>query len=79
MFEISSDKFLGYLVSVWGIMANPNKIQLLVDMKLHSNLKFNKIMENSSPWIGSYRGVLKNVYLYQIIEEKHFNFFEWGV
>lgn len=49
MFEISSDKFLGYLVSVWGIMANPNKIQLLVDMKLHSNLKFNKIMENSSP------------------------------
>lgn len=39
VFSISSGKFLGYLISVWGIEAHSYKIQALVEMKVPSNLK----------------------------------------
>lgn len=38
-FEVSSGKFLGYIVSARGIMANPAKIAELVKMKASETVK----------------------------------------
>ena len=38
-FEVSSRKFLGFMVSHKGTEANPNKIQLILNMKLPQNIK----------------------------------------
>ena len=38
-FEVSSRKFLGFMVSHRGTEANPNKIQLILNMKLPQNIK----------------------------------------
>ena len=38
-FKVSSEKFLGFMVSQWGIEANPDKIQAILDMKPPKNIK----------------------------------------
>ena len=38
-FGVSSRKFLGFMVSQWGIEANPETIQTLLDMKLPKTIK----------------------------------------
>ena len=38
-FEVSSRKFLGFMVSHKETEANPNKIQLILNMKLPQNIK----------------------------------------
>ena len=38
-FVVSSGKFLRFMVSHWGIEANPNKIQAILDMKPLRNIK----------------------------------------
>ena len=38
-FEVSSGKFLGFMVLHRGIEANPNKIQAILDMKPLQNVK----------------------------------------
>lgn len=38
-FGVSSGKFLGYIVSAWGIEANPSKIVDLVKMKAPETVK----------------------------------------
>ena len=38
-FEVSLRKFLGFMVSHRGTEANPNKIQLILNMKLPQNIK----------------------------------------
>ena len=38
-FEVSSEKFLGFIVSHRGIEANPDKIQAILDMKPSQNVK----------------------------------------
>ena len=38
-FEVSSEKFLGFIVSHRGIEANPDKIQAILDMKPPQNVK----------------------------------------
>ena len=38
-FKVSSRKFLGFMVSYRGTEANPNKIQLILNMKLPQNIK----------------------------------------
>jgi hypothetical protein len=38
-FGVSSGKFLGYMVSNWGIEANPAKIQAVLDMQSPKNTK----------------------------------------
>ena len=38
-FEVSSEKFLGLMVSHKGIEANPDKIQAILDMKPPQNVK----------------------------------------
>ena len=38
-FEVSSGKFLGFMVSYRGIKANPDKIQTILDMKPPQNVK----------------------------------------
>lgn len=39
IFGVTLEKFLGYLVSVWGIKANLDKVHALVEMKPPSDLK----------------------------------------
>ena len=39
MFGVSSGKFLGFMVSQWGIKANPNKIQAILDMEPPKSIK----------------------------------------
>ena len=39
VFRVSSGKFLGFMVSHWGIEANPDKIQAILDMKPSQNVK----------------------------------------
>ena len=34
IFGVRSGKFLGFMISSWGIDANPDKIQAVLDMKL---------------------------------------------
>ena len=38
-FGVSSGKFLGFMVSQWGIKANPNKIQAILSMEPPKNVK----------------------------------------
>ena len=38
-FGVSSGKFLGFMVSHMGIKANPNKIQVILDMEPPRNIK----------------------------------------
>ena len=38
-FEVSSEKFLGFMVSHRGIEANPDKIQAILDMKPPQSVK----------------------------------------
>ena len=38
-FEVSAGKFLGFIVNSRGIKANPDKIKVVLDMKLPSNTK----------------------------------------
>ena len=38
-FEVSSEKFLGFMVSHRGIEANSDKIQAILDMKPSQNVK----------------------------------------
>lgn len=39
VFEVSSGKFLGFMVSHRGIEANPEKIRAVIEMKSHCTLK----------------------------------------
>ena len=39
IFGATSSKFLGYLISQWGIEANPNKVQAVLDMQPPSLVK----------------------------------------
>ena len=38
-FGVGSGKFLGYIMNMWGIEANPEKIQALLNMKSPTNIK----------------------------------------
>ena len=39
VFEVSSRKFLGFMVSQWGVEANPDKIQAILEMSPSKNVK----------------------------------------
>ena len=39
IFEVTSDKFLGFIVSSRGIEANPEKIKAIIKMSLSRNIK----------------------------------------
>lgn len=39
VFRVRSGKFLEFMISSWGIEANPNKIQAVLDMKQPYNIK----------------------------------------
>ena len=73
-FEVSSGKFLGFMVSHKGIEANPDKIQAILDMKPPQNVKeVSHPPDELQPSIGLSLKPLTNVYHFSRFLKRHLN------
>ena len=64
-FGVSSRKFLGFVVSYRGIEANPDKIQVILDMEPPRNIKeVQSLTGELLPLTGSSLKLLTSVYLF---------------
>ncbi|CAL8132449.1 unnamed protein product [Prunus armeniaca] len=61
-FSVSSDKFLGFMISQRGIEANPEKIRALIDMRVTALARFiSKATDRCAPFFKALKGSKRQV------------------